>query len=463
MASLSAPPLNGGWVDPTKQAEYRILLGDKLAGKESAKHSQLISVKYNYKSKTASPQQKTTITPTNFSQHAYKLVIQDKAANAEQTNLTYSYDGSVDPVSQVSESEFSNLVLVFDPKRKAFVLEPVSIRLNFNLRSAPGKSQQQVAKQYPQLYTLPDEGHDSSDDGLQGAGEDDGQGTADNGNPYDYRHFLPKSTVEGEKASGQTSTTSTPDPHHIMSKATTILLAPSLPDGLKPKPKPMGKSKPQTNPLRQQTRMEKPLTGASATTSKPKPKSNRAVGMDVAVESPPADEVDMARGPDEDTGPPASASSATNIIVDGDLIIDMGSPPPTRPAFKINPRHFASNNTSANEADYDSDDEEDIEDLRLPSPAGPTGMRTNAEEVETMEVEEEEEEEEEDEAEADEEDENGGYDGGDDDDLAAEMEAAFEESAREEEQERARSQQMLQQQQRQQFPSDDESEISEEE
>jgi hypothetical protein len=134
------------------------------------------------------------------------------------------------------------------------------------------------------------------------------------------------------------------------------------------------------------------------------------------------------------------ASPSSNVVYDGDLIIDLGSPP-SRPSFQINPAHFSSNNSSANEADDDEDDddeeEEEIEDLRLPSPShnttGGSGDVGIAQQKTALER---------------------AHDGEaeDVDALEAEMEAAFEE----EEARTRQSQQYM-------APSDDESEVSEEE
>lgn len=441
LAAPAAPPPSGGLIDPTKQAEYPILLGDKLAGKESAKQTRFVNITYNHKSKSATPQQRATITRTSTSRDIYDLTIKDRAANAEQTSLTYTYRGSVDPSMPVSESEPRNLVLVFDPQRKAFILEPVSTRLNFNLRSAPGKTDKQVAEQYPQLNILPEDDQASGDDRQQdGASED--EGPADDENPYDYRHFLPKADGEAEKVG--TSASTTPDPHQIVSKTST----PSLPPTTNPKPKAVPQAKPQTNPLRQQKRAPKATNKANHTASAAqKPKSAARVDPeDLASDSSPSDAEEPARAVSSSKPAPSLGSNSnSNIIIDGDLIIDMGSPPPSRPVFKVNPAHFPSNNASANEADDDEEEEEEeeeeIEDLRLPSPARPTGSGGDSQMDDAQMAQEYEEEPE------------------DDDELAAEMEAALEESAREEEQ--ARNQQLS----HQQFTveSEDESEVSEEE
>ncbi|KAK2750961.1 hypothetical protein FQN57_000036 [Myotisia sp. PD_48] len=482
MATLSAPPtpgLNGGlMVDPTKQAEYPILLGEKLAGNESAKGSRYVGVTYNYKSKAGSSSQKAVITPAS-SQDRYKLTIQDKAGNAEQTNLTYIYDGSLDPDSQVSESESSSLVLVFDPKRKAFILEPVSTRLNFNLRSAPGKTDRQVAEQYSQLNILGSDDDQSTRYSRQdGTGSEDGElGTPDTNNPFDYRHFLPKQKPNDGKLP-YNSSSGTPDPHNLPRKATAPRVIPtSAPAttiaGAKPKPKPKPKTKPlakpkvQTNPLRQQKRPTKHTN--DATTMESVAAAPPPAARSLPVEEPAETVVPSVETPDlvGNLLPPqdfnlqrAAGSPSSNIIVDGNLIIDMGSPP-ERPKFKI--RNHGSNNTSANEAGYGSDDEDGFDDS---GPRFPL-RRTTEKEDDEVDVSDEDDDDEPMEGAAAQDAEGEDDEADFEDDLVAEMEAALEESAREEEENRARLER--EQQQRQQHiqhhhvVSEDESEVSEEE
>jgi hypothetical protein len=182
----------------------------------------------------------------------------------------------------------------------------------------------------------------------------------------------------------------------------------------------MTRPKTQTNPLRQQKkRAEKP---AAKPALKPATEKSRRADP----------EPEESRSSPSDAGTPQQADQSpnSNIIIDGDLIIDMGSPPPSRPTFKVNPAYFSSNNTPTPDS---HDGDESMEYLRLPSPARDAVKPSNS----------------------------GGADGTvDDDALAAEMEAAFEESAREAE---ARSQQYGQSASRQYVASDDESEVSEEE
>ncbi|KAK1143032.1 hypothetical protein N8T08_007096 [Aspergillus melleus] len=448
--AASAIPSNG-LIDPNKQAEFPIILGDKLAGKKDATRSKFVHIQYNHKSKSTNPLQRSVIKPSRVKDQ-YNLTITDGSHNAEHV-----YKGSVDPEQAVSGSEENNLVLVFDAERKAFVLEPVAAQLNFNLRSAPARTSKQVLE-LRQLRTLQEDDHASGDDM---SGNDDGP--ADDSNPYDFRHFLPKDNAEDDSKSA--SDNATPEPYSAPSKGNTPLLMPtakrptaspkikSTPSPkLKPTPSPKPRPKSQANPLRQTKRPTAPAKPDNATSSKPNPKPKpRApekakqldgLGVEVPKTSPPPD-----LGTGAISAHKAVPSPGTNIIVDGDLIIDMGSPPPSRPRFNINPAHFSSNNTPGMDVgDDNEDEEEEIEDLRLPSPAGHGGRPAAPGRTQPgshVPVTEEEVE--------------------DDDALAAEMEAAFEESAREEEEARSQPSQQGASSHQYHIPSDDESEVSEEE
>ncbi|KAJ5861559.1 uncharacterized protein N7529_008869 [Penicillium soppii] len=397
-----ATPTLSAMIDPTKQAEYPIVLGERLS--QNPDISRLVNINYNYKSKSATSQQRSTITHSQISD-LYELSVTDKAPNADHT-LAYSYKGSEDPSSEQS------LILIFDPERKVFVLEPVSTTLNFNLRSAPGKTEKQVREQYEQLQIKDgDEPVTSGEDRHIGSTSED-EGPADDSNPYDFRHFLPKNRKEDDKP---ISSHTTPEP--TPSRVDTSLMTAS-----RPAPNPAPRPKAQTNPLRQ----KKPTKPQPKAQPKPEPLSQPEP---LEHEEPRSSPSDAGTG-SQQTG---AQSPGSNIIVDGDLIIDMGSPPPSR-SFVVNPAYFSSNNTPA-----DGDGDEDIGEFSLPSPAGNTGPTTSSTHTNTATQEDEVE---------------------DDDALAAEMEAAFEQSAREEE---ARHQYNQPTAARQYIPSDDESEVSEEE
>ncbi|KAF7592519.1 hypothetical protein BBP40_012809 [Aspergillus hancockii] len=431
---MAAPAVSTGLIDPTKQAEYPIILSDRLSGRNGSSQSKLINIQYNYKTKSATAQQRSTITRSSQSRDHYNLTITDKTPNAEQNVLTYKYQGSVDPDQGVSEADVRNLVLVFDSHRKVFVLEPVATQLNFNLRSAPAKTEKQLLDQYEQLRILQEDDQASGDDRASDHTSGNDDGPADEANPYDYRHFLPKENAEDDKS---ISDSTTPEPHYSTSKANT----PLMPAITKPTPSPKPRPKSHANPLRL-PKPAKPSKHDNAPTPKASPKPQPRVENEKRKKDEQNVPNEAAKSPAFENGSSAllsqqpAPSPGSNIIIDGDLIIDMGSPPPSRPAFRVNPAYFSSNNTPANN---DDGDDEDIEDLRLPSPAGHGGLPTHTERAEPFST-----------GRVDDDDVE------DDDALAAEMEAAFEESAREEE---ARSQQSL----HHYAPSDDESEVSEEE
>jgi hypothetical protein len=412
---MAAAPTMSTMIDPTKQAEYSIVLGERLANNTNS--DRLINVNYNYKSKAATPQQRASITRSSLSRDLYDLSVTDKPPSADHT-LTYSYQGSEDPTGERA------LVLVFDPDRKVFVLEPVSSKLNFNLRSAPGKTEKQVLEQYEQLRISQEDDHTSGDD-RNGGNTSEDEGPADDSNPYDFRHFLPKEGAEDVKP---VSRNSTPEPVYT-SKANTPALPPAR-SAAKPAPRPKTQ-KPQTNPLRETKRVQKPPVKPKIPRDTPAEQPRELVSRT----EPPVDQDDSRLSiSDAGTGngsQPSIQSPGSNIIIDGELIIDMGSPPPRR-AFKVNPSFFSSNNTPTDDREG-HESEEEMESFRLPSPARDTKPASSAP-ADT------------------------GDDMEDDDALAAEMEAAFEASAREEE---ARSHQYGQSSY--QVASDDESEVSEEE
>lgn len=426
-----ATPTISTMIDPTKQAEYPIVLGERLANNTTA--SRLINVNYNYKTKSATPAQRSTITHSSLSRDLYDLSVTDKAPGADH-NLTYAYQGSEDPADE------RNLVLVFDPDRKVFVLESFSTKLNFNLRSRPGKTEKEV--RHENLELLPvyhDDDHTSSDDRNAGNTSED-EGPADDNNPYDFRHFLRKGDSENQPASVSNATT--PDPVYT-SKATTPVIQASKPA---PIPKPMSRPKKQTNPLRAPKRSAKlAAQAAPAASNPPRSTPEPAVAPTPRVD-PPDHEDTRSSLSDAGTGSTSQQtvqSPNSNIIVDGDLIIDMGSPPPSR-AFKVNPAFFSSNNTPTDDRDIDEEEEEEeMDSFRLPSPARDTN-RPHSET--TLDI-------------------AGNSNDIDDDDfdpLAAEMEAAFEETAREE-QVAPRQYTQTSTSARYNVPSDDESEVSEEE
>ncbi|RAH87459.1 hypothetical protein BO86DRAFT_414575 [Aspergillus japonicus CBS 114.51] len=426
---MAAPALpTSGLIDPTKQAEYPIVLGDRLAGKGTS-NSQLVNIQYNYKTKSATARSK--ISRSRQSRDRFNLTITDKAPNAEQNVLTYTYQGSVDPAQAALESAEHNLVLVFDANRKVFVLEPVTTQLNFNLRSAPAKSHKQVLEQYEQLRMLQEEDHGSGDDRASDNASGNDDGPADDNNPFDFRHFLPKENADDDRSASDTS----------VGKAATPLMSAIKPT---PSPKPLPDKQKQREPLLRKKERAEAVKHPKSTPTKAAPKSpawTERKGTDRKVVKEDDVRVSTAKPPPAETGLGLVSSQITepspgsNIIIDGDLIIEMGSPRPSR----IDTTYFSDTHTPASD-DHEEEDDEDVDHLRLPSPTRHGKAPAVREPVSAPLVDEDE------------------LD--DDDALAAEMEAAFEESAREEEEARSHQSQPPYSSHLYHAPSDDESESS---
>ena len=444
MAAISAPSSSsltpslppGGLIDPTKQAEYPVVLGDQLIANGHSTQNCLINVQYNYKTKSATSQQQSVIRRSSSRDDCYHLTIRDEAPTPEHNPLVYTYEGSLDPEQQylvtdeAASQEGRSLVLVFDPERKVFVLEPVETQLNFNLRSAPAKNTKQVLEQYEQLRTLLDDDHGNNHylNGSSGQrqihGGDNASengGTPDQNNPYDFRHFLPKPYGK-PPASGASS----PGPSYSMGKTATTTSAPaptSAAAAASTKNSGSAADKDSVPSRSKSSRTKMLSTQQQQARSRTKKKSSESSAKNNTGADAPLARSDRRRSSPH--ARPSHPSPESNVIVDGNLIIDMGSPRPSRPAFKVNPAHFSSSNTPSNNMadDGGGGSEEEMEDLRLPPPARHLQGSTPMDEDLNQEDEGKE---------------------GEEDPLAAEMEVALEE---------ARSHQ----------DSDDESEVSEEE
>lgn len=474
-------------VDPSKPGEYPILLGERLLRKDPVP-DKLVQITYNHKTKPTTPRKATITCADPSARFPYNLTIRDKAPNAPQPR-TYTYEGSVDPETTLPEPATSKMMLIYDAKQKAFLLEPVSTALHFNLVSAPGQTTAQVTQQHPPLSLLLDS--QGSSDNASRDWPDVDPGEAEASNPYDFRHFLPNADKETK-----------PRQQSPPSRATSASLAPSqksepskappVPDATKAKTAAPPRSKPAhsrtiSNPLRPTKRPPQPSAAGKVPPQPPKPKPAQPDEDEIIIDSAPpvqdsnepehqSDSSHLGPAPESNTeenggnavdtssqpqpstsvgpdilentaqpSPPHEPSPSSNIIVDGDLIIDMGTPPPPRPGTKIDHSAFGSNSASVD----DLEENEEIEGLELPSavderdPSPAENGRDQSpaydeQEPDKMEV-----------------DEDDFADGNGDDDLARELEAAFEENARQEA-ERARQQQ-------QQMIEEEESEVSEEE
>jgi len=365
MASLS-PSLHasrpGVFIDPHRQAEYPVLLGESLRDNPGAK-AQFFSLQYNWKPKNISAKQRTVITKADDQSSGdapYQLTIREPAAEGKP----YKYAGKVNKVSEQNGSSTSSpadqttsLALVFNEEKSAFVLEKISAALDFNLTSAPGQSRADI-QAYPQLTSgnKSEEYSGTLRKPTSSSSNDDDEDEPDADNPYDYRHFLEEAKANAEKGLGNR----TPIPGGLSGLPSPVPVASRFRASSGPGT-PLHKpvtSTPSTQMKKRKIsdeRTQDSRTGASTTThkttapkSKPKPTSSTSskpkplskerisdsdeeIGDTITLSRPPP----AGNARKQNNKPPAATARAgyapsPRIEVDeaADLVIDMGSPPP---------------------------------------------------------------------------------------------------------------------------------------
>jgi RNA polymerase II transcription elongation factor len=426
--SPALPPLRPGLIDPSRQAEYPIILGNSLSAKNAVDSNKLLNVRYNWKSKQIP--QRQVITDNHPSSGSHKLVVR------EDTSEPYKYNGTADP--RTTQTDSACLALVFDKDKSTFVLESISKSLNFNLTYATTKPN---IEQLPQLDTI-NSTHSNSPTEEHDERRDSDEDAADPQNPYDYRHFLAEArkNAEAEHSTPKVFATGMPSPtpgaSRILatSKSATSLQSPFMAPSKRRKveTKPVARGPPKTsNPITSNVPHAKPRSGTKMSKGK--------VGYKTAEKVVSSDEERQKSAaapakPKHNRDGSKKYMPSPNIIVDeaSDLTIDMGSPPPAaKYKHRINPDAFSSNsrphsraNTASvspqgedsredSERDVEGDiemddgdeDDDDIEDLALPSPRATRALSNNMNRISHDSA-------------ADDDDE--------DDGLAAELEAVFE-------------------------------------
>ena len=335
-------------IDPSKSAEYPVLLGQGFAANKSAQNNRLLSIRYNWKPKT-SPQRQIII-EHDSPRDSYNLIVPE--GDAENS----TYEGSTTPVTK--QPSATCLSLTFDERQSAFILESIHESFNFNLKSAPAKSD---IEQLPQIET---NGTSISSKELNEHNEPPqptGDSAPDAQNPYDFRHFLPEAkdgknhggvgqTLKAQSrpsigpaaqsSSGNCNSTSIADPPFMG-----VSQKQNLPADLKRQNEiKRGKNTPSSRALDAGRTAATPKVSSK---QKPagKPATAQGVGDRLEVRTPSARIEDSSR--QLETTPPS------HIILDeaSELEIDMGSPPaPTRPKHRINPHAFSSNSRGASRA-----------------------------------------------------------------------------------------------------------------
>lgn len=371
MASPAIQPIKpSGSFDPRRPGDYPIVLGDSLKGEGSKKS--LVNVRYNWQPKSGFKSSHSKLTESGGK---YQLAIQDE----ESEGGGYQYTGQLNaPKSGKDDEQPTSLALVFDKARSVFVLEALSATLDMNLESGPGQSSKD-ARELPPLPTTEQSSQDSTRQKANGSTSSSADDeTPDAANPYDFRHFLAEARENMEKSAQQPgnrtpipggnltpmSSISTPVPGPSRFKATTPQFQPT-PVTTRPSQQ-KGRRSPDVRSARPSAA---PKTVSKRETAKA---SNQALSKARVSDSDEDEDqatIDvsrvMAKSAPKDSLKPATArpnqtssrgharnmsaniGSSPHIIInddDGDLEIDMGSPPPEDRAKRnrVDPEMFRS-------------------------------------------------------------------------------------------------------------------------
>ena len=345
-----------GPIDPRQPGDYPIILGESLKGDAKSEGS-FLNIRYNWQPKSGF-----------YDGRESKLSKSEDRWNFNVPNRgpgTYQYVAITpsDPHGS-SEDKTRSLALIFDESRSAFVLEAISATLDMNLKVGPGMPRED-AQDLPQISLhTPSKQKDSANGHATTSSDDD---TPDSSNPYDFRHFLAEARESMEKAGSRTpipgsrtpmSGTATPTPGGSRLLPTTPQFRPSQAKTIS---KPAEQRKKKSDPV---SRAVKPAIkpAAKRETSKTAQPLSKATISDSDDSNNDTVSVAAAPVPRAATSKPSNplggkghtrnisenVGSSPHIIInddDGDLEIDMGSPPPddrSRRRGRVDPEAFRS-------------------------------------------------------------------------------------------------------------------------
>lgn len=352
-----------GHIDPRQEGDYPIILGESLKS-EAKSNGSFLNVRYNWQPKSG------------FLDGRESKI----RRSGDKWHLDISSDGRGEyqyvaraPSDQSGKSEDGtrSLALIFDESKSAFVLEAISATLDMNIRTGPGMPRER-ARDLPQLpKDLQSIKKDAQANGHAGTSSDDD--TPDASNPYDFRHFLAEARENIEKANHMPgnrtplpgsrtpmSGISTPVPGGSRFQPTTPQVraaqakAPSKPVEPQKKKKNEAASKPVKPPTKAPAKRETPKTSQALSKARISD-SDDSDNDTISVRQAPTSRPTASKPPKPPVGKgharnfSANIGSSPHIIInddDGDLEIDMGSPPPederNRRRGRVDPEAFRS-------------------------------------------------------------------------------------------------------------------------
>lgn len=380
MASPAMQPTRpNGWVDIRRPGDYPIILGETLKSGQKSSNS-LINIRYNWQPKSGFASRNSRLTESGG---GYQLSVKD--VDGEEEPYQYSGNSRSQSASRDTSRTPSSLALVFDKSKSAFVLESISTSIDMNLKSGPGHAVKsaRAMPQLPSARDAPAESSPTTGNTKSTSTPDDDPGPGDSANPFDFRHFIAEARENLEKTSQQQAGNRTP---MSMSGISTpvppgagrfVATTPQMPPS-----RSISTSK-TTGTANQKRGPGHSKTSSTATTTKRNPPINSKVkSQERIVDSSSSDSehetIAVVRRhqtsgkPDptktKPSRPSAAAAAATSkshsrnlsanigssphIIInddDGDLEIDMGSPPPEdkwkNRRNRINPEMFDRSHT----------------------------------------------------------------------------------------------------------------------
>ena len=386
---MASPALHAsrplGSFDLNKPGEYPIVLGRSLKGTPGS----LTNIRYNWQPKSGLQGLSSKLTTE---QGGYHLTADAEVLGAP----TFLYEGH----NRADQASSDPLVLVFNEQRSAFMLERVSNAIDFNLVSGSSQTADEVRK-HPQL---PRNRKPATD----GASKSLDDNAPDASNPYDFRNFLAEAKDNADKAAVHGSSTPLPGSRTPMSgfaspvpgatrfSASTPQARPSTPVVKKAKmaestkrsrnDSPLKTNKPQhasSSKLASSRRQVQPLSQERISDSSDDEMSDT---ITVKAKHPPATSHPKSHTHARNVSDTSFGKSPHIVVNDGDLEIDMGSPPAAnrgRKRERLDPEAFRSHTGTPNVGrspmplsrnedvrmkDVDSEEDEDVDELELGSP-----------------------------------------------------------------------------------------------
>ena len=176
-----------GWVDIKRPAEYPIVLGDSL--RNSNNSHQFLNLRYNWQPKSGLPTAKSSLKPTDS---GFRLSIKEQDGSHDPA-FTYAGHARASADTKKKESMFA---LIFDQKESVFKLEAIAKSIDLNLVTTTSKSVE--PRKLPKLAKLLAKQVDQAVNGDHSSPLDDE--APDSSNPFDFRNFLAEAKENAEKA-----------------------------------------------------------------------------------------------------------------------------------------------------------------------------------------------------------------------------------------------------------------------